>query len=83
MKIEEIANEREIAKETVVKHLMEAGKKGKELDWSIFVSPDNEQKILAIYKKREEPRLSELKEALPEEYTYEEIRAALIKNGKL
>ncbi|KAB8125782.1 DNA helicase RecQ [Gracilibacillus oryzae] len=81
--IGEIADNREIGENTVLQHLMQAVKEGKELDWSRIISADVEQNVMAVYEEVEEPRLKVLKEALPEEYSYEEIRCALIKNGKM
>ncbi|MFC4402801.1 DNA helicase RecQ [Gracilibacillus xinjiangensis] len=80
--INEIANTRKIAENTVFQHLMQAGKEGMDLDWSRLVSEETEDQVMAVYDEVEEPGLKILKEKLPEEYSYEVIRAALIKNGK-
>ncbi|SER89364.1 ATP-dependent DNA helicase RecQ [Gracilibacillus ureilyticus] len=82
LEIKEISDKRGIAETTVFQHLMQAVKEGHELDWSRLISEELENEVLSAYEQAEEPGLKLLKETLPEEYTYEEIRAALIKNGK-
>ncbi|WP_117149605.1 DNA helicase RecQ [Paraliobacillus zengyii] len=76
----EIANKREIKEQTVSSHLFQAYQHGMELDWSLFFSEDEEMAVLDAHEQIEEPKLKALKDSLDESYSYEIIRAVLIKN---
>ncbi|WP_407269182.1 DNA helicase RecQ [Radiobacillus sp. PE A8.2] len=76
-----IAAERSITERTVLTHLLKAGKEGQPLDWSLFFNEEEEQTIIEARTDSDEQKLKPLKEALPEGYTYDMIRAVLVKNG--
>jgi ATP-dependent DNA helicase RecQ len=79
--IKEIAAIREMTTITVESHLFKAFQDGYPIAWDIFFTPEEEAVILTAREQVDEPKLKPLKEALPEEYDYTKIKAALVKNG--
>ncbi|MGM8366521.1 DNA helicase RecQ [Virgibacillus sp. W0181] len=75
-----IASIRNIQQQTIEDHLFKAFKEGYPIVWEIFFTDAEEQQILEVYKSMDEQRLSPIKEALPETFTYTKIKAVLIKN---
>lgn len=56
-------------------------KRGKTVDWSRFIDdPAKEEKILKAIDQVGLERLRPIKEILPEEISYEDIRIIIIKN---
>ncbi|WP_457577189.1 helix-turn-helix domain-containing protein, partial [Desulfomarina sp.] len=71
--IQEIAKERELVPTTIQRHLAKCVELGK-IDIEQLMPPEKIQIITDAMKKTESSLLSEVKEALGEEYSYEEIR---------
>jgi len=77
--IVEIASKRELNELTIENHLIYCAKLGYEINFSEFVSPQNEELIVKTYKKIGGDKLKPIKEALPPNVTYSEIKFALCK----
>lgn len=75
--VKEIAAERDLSKTTIEEHLILCAKSGLEINYTDFVSPEHEELIINTYKKIGGDKLKPIKEALPEEITYTEIKFAL------
>ncbi len=80
LSLEEIAKERELTVGTILKHLEKCHNNGQIVDWSRFIDSDKEEKILSVIKEIRAGRLRPIKEALPEDISYEDIRIVIIKN---
>lgn len=80
--IQEIAAIRNLKEQTIETHIFQAFEKGFNLNWSLFFNGQEEDEILTIHEEVNAPGLKELKEALPEDYTYRKIKAVLVKNEK-
>ncbi|MDE5412737.1 DNA helicase RecQ [Alkalihalobacterium chitinilyticum] len=72
--VKEIAAERECTEETILSHLEKCVDEGKNIDLRQFVNEHHEQLIEEAIEKIGAERLKPLKESLPEEVTYFEIR---------
>lgn len=75
-KIEEIALERNLTANTIENHLSHFVGIG-ELDISLFVTDSKLSEITAYFKKVENKSLTAAKEALGDDYSYQEIRMVL------
>ncbi len=76
----EIAKERGLTAQTVENHLFKAVKEGNELDWNLFFNSDTEALILQEHSQLDEKKLKPLKDRLPDEISYSEIKAVLVKH---
>jgi ATP-dependent DNA helicase RecQ len=76
--IAEIAKERGLGTTTVENHLTDCAKLGWEINCRDFVSEEKERLIIAAYKKIGGEKLKPIKEALPPDITYTEIKFALM-----
>jgi len=75
MSIENIAQTRKLTKGTIVSHLCEAIQQGDKIDISSLVSVENQIKIKAVITDLGiVERLTPIKEKLPSEITFDEIR---------
>lgn len=72
--LEQIMKIRELAKSTVLTHLVEAIQEGIDLDISPFVSVDNRVAIEAAIAEVGAEKLTPIKEKLPPHISFEEIR---------
>lgn len=77
--LKEISDERGLSVKTVEDHLIYCAKLGFEINYSDFVSPDNEKLIIDVYKDMGGDKLKPVKDALPPNITYTEIKFALCK----
>jgi len=77
--LKEIAQQRNLAENTIINHLGRCEKEGKTIDWSRFIDPEKENKILGVIEKVGKERLKPIKEALPGEISYEDIRLVICK----
>lgn len=75
--IDEIAKERGLATTTVENHLADCVKLGYKINYRDFVTENNERLIIEVYKEIGGNKLKPIKEALPPEITYTEIKFAL------
>ena len=77
----EIAHKRGYTINTIIKHLERCEENGQVLDWTRFIDdPSKEEKVLTAIDKAGLERLRSIKEILPEEISYEDIRIIIIKN---
>ncbi len=75
--IDEISHVRGLSPNTVESHLCDCARLGYEIDYRDFVSQEREKLILDAYEKVGGNRLKPIKEALPPEISYTEIKFAL------
>lgn len=75
--IDVIAKERSLSLVTIEGHLTDCAKLGYEINYRDFVSEENEKLIIKTYKEIGGDKLKPIKEALPPEITYTEIKFAL------
>lgn len=75
--IEEIAKERNLSPTTIENHLADYVKLGFEINIRDFVSEEKEKLIIKTYKEIGIDKLKPIKEALPSEISYTEIKFAL------
>lgn len=75
--IDEIAKERGLSTITVEGHLADCAKLGYEINYRDFVSEKNEMLIIKVYKEIGGDKLKPIKEALPPEISYTEIKFTL------
>lgn len=77
----QIAKKRDFTPNTIIKHLEKCEERGNRVDWSRFIDdPNKEKKILSAIDEIGLERLRPIKEALPEEISYEDIKIVIIKN---
>lgn len=80
LSLEEIANERELTVGTILRHLEKCHNNGQTVEWSRLVDSNKEEKILSVINEIGSERLKPIKDALPDDISYEDIRIAIIKN---
>ncbi|MBM7580949.1 DNA helicase RecQ [Jeotgalibacillus terrae] len=78
--ITEIAKLRALTGQTIERHLQKAYEEGHPLDFSNWFTEETEKLILTTRDQMETPGLKPLKESLPEEISYTQIKMALVKN---
>lgn len=78
--IKDIAVIRELSQQTIESHIFKATKEGYPVAWGIFFTDDEELAVLAAREKIDDPKLKQLKDNLPEGYSYTKIKAVLVKN---
>jgi len=77
--IADIASERALNELTIESHLVYCAKLGYKINFSEFVSQQHEELIINTYKEIGGDKLKPIKEALPPDITYTEIKFALCK----
>lgn len=81
LSLKEIAEKRALTINTIIEHLSKCAEKGQPVDWSRFIDDQNkEEKILFAINKIGYERLKPLKDMLPEDISYEDIRIVIAKN---
>lgn len=81
LSLSEIADKRGFTTNTIIEHLRKCQSFGQTVDWSRFIDdPNKEEKILDAIKVLGLEKLKPIKEALPEEISYEDIRLVIVKN---
>ena len=80
LSLEEIANKRDLTVGTILRHLEKSHNNGQIIDWSRFIDNNKEEKILAAIDEVGGERLRPIKEALPDDISYEDIKIAILKN---
>ena len=80
LSLEEIANERDLTVGTILRHLEKHHNNGQIVDWSRFLNSNKEEKVLSAIDKVGAERLKPIKEILPDDISYEDIRIVIIKN---
>ena len=74
MSIEDIANERGLTRVTIEGHLIDCLEKGMDLDLTKYVHTEYRDEILKVIHEIGTEKLKPIKEALPEEVSYFDIR---------
>ncbi|WP_096200690.1 DNA helicase RecQ [Bacillus sp. FJAT-45350] len=77
MSVEEIAKERGLSNTTIINHIIKCNNDGKEVDVKPLVKVEHIKLILDAIREVGAERLKPIKDALPEEVGYEEIRLVL------
>lgn len=81
LSLEEISDKRNYTVNTIINHLDRCNKNGKEVDWLRFIDqPEKEDKILEAIDKVGTEKLKMIKDELPENISYEDIRLIIVKN---
>ncbi|MDP4146355.1 MAG: DNA helicase RecQ [Bacillota bacterium] len=82
--IKEIAKERECTVQTIINHIAKFLDEGKSLDTTIkfdeLFDEEQEKLVLSVVEQVGAERLAPIKEKLPEGFTYDTIRAVILKN---
>jgi ATP-dependent DNA helicase RecQ len=76
----EIANERGVTMNTIIGHLIRCNQEEKIVDWSGFIEKEKEEEILRAIESEGLDALKPIKIALPETFTYEDIKIVIQKN---
>lgn len=80
--LEKIAKIRNFTPSTILEHLSKCEEKGKKVDWSRFIiDPKLEEDILEVIKRVGIEKLKPIKDELPEDVGYEDIKLVIIKNS--
>lgn len=72
--IEEIMEDRQYSRGTIIAHLAEAIQQGIDLDITRIISVERQEAIKQVINETGSDRLAPIKEKLPPDYTYDEIR---------
>ncbi len=72
--IEQIMQERQLARSTIITHLVEAIQEGNDLNLAPLLSEAKQATIKLLLNELGAERLAPIKERLPEDFTYDEIR---------
>ncbi|WYP24807.1 DNA helicase RecQ [Alkalihalobacillus sp. FSL W8-0930] len=75
--IQELVNERELSERTILNHLIRAESEGMELNLASLVPEDKREQILQTAERVGAEFLRPIKDELPENYTFEEIRLVI------
>jgi ATP-dependent DNA helicase RecQ len=76
----EIATTRNLSLSTIENHLLRAAQDGYEVDWNQFVTPEEEEQILAAARIAGVEKLRPIKDTLPDDISYFHIKITLFKN---
>ncbi|MBS4534880.1 DNA helicase RecQ [Clostridium sp. D2Q-14] len=81
--IEKISEIRNLKKDTILNHFVKCEEEGLNINWNHIVSPDIENKVLNVIDKVGSKYLKPIKEALPENITYYDIKCVIYKKNYL
>ncbi|AOY76592.1 DNA helicase RecQ [Clostridium formicaceticum] len=82
LSIEKIADKRTLKPATIIQHLKRCQENGLVVDWERFMcDAEKEKVVMEAVKKIGSQRLKPIKDALPEDISYEDIRIVIIKNA--
>lgn len=81
LSLKEIAQIRNYTESTIVQHLSKLQGQGKEIDWDRFIDEEKQAQILEVIKGTGINSLKVIKENLPEDYGYADIKLVIAKNG--
>lgn len=76
----EIAQIRKYTVSTIIQHLSKVEDAGKNVDWDKFIDKEKEEEILETIKNVGANGLKGIKEDLPDEYSYDDIKLVMVKN---
>lgn len=74
LSLEDIGRQRGLTRNTLIGHLASSMENGNLLDISSLVSKDKQQQIYSVIGQTGADKLAPIKEKLPEDFTYDEIR---------
>ena len=80
LSLSEIADKRNFSESTIAEHLSKCERDGKLVDWDRFIDRIKEEKILETINELGLEKLKPIKEALPDDFTYTDIKIAISKN---
>ncbi|MDD4569250.1 MAG: DNA helicase RecQ [Tepidanaerobacteraceae bacterium] len=80
LSLQEIAQQRNLTKNTIINHLAKCESEGKTIDWSRFIDPEKEKKIIQVIDKVGAERLRPIKDELSDDISYEDIRLVICKH---
>lgn len=81
LSLQEIAVKRNLTQGTIINHLKRCENSGRKVDWSRFIDdPEKEKEILTVIDKLGTERLKPIKEALPKDISYDDIKLIICKN---
>ncbi|MBZ2174691.1 DNA helicase RecQ [Schnuerera sp. xch1] len=79
--LQEIADKRGYTVSTIIRHLEKCIERGQMIDWSSFIDDSTkEERILKVIEEVGLQRLRLIKDMLPDDISYEDIRITIIKN---
>lgn len=78
--LEQIAKERKLKMVTVQDHIIRCAAEGYKVDWSLFIKPEHEEIILNAVNDIGSSKLKPIKEALPPQIDYMEIKSVICKH---
>lgn len=82
LSLKEISEKRNFTVNTIIEHLSRFEENGQTVDWSKFIDdPTKEETIISVINRIGLEKLKPIKEALPEDISYEDIRIVIAKNG--
>lgn len=81
LSLKEISERRNFTTNTIIEHLSKCEEQGQTVDWSKFLDdPVKEDKILSAINESGIEKLKPIKDLLPEDISYEDIRLVIAKN---
>ncbi|MFA6940505.1 MAG: DNA helicase RecQ [Clostridiaceae bacterium] len=80
MPLEQISKERNLKMLTVQDHIIRCAAEGYKVDWSLFIKPGHEEIILNAVNDIGSSKLKPIKEALPPQIDYMEIKSVICKH---
>ena len=81
MTFQQIEEFRSLKHDTIMLHFLKIMQLGLPVEFSDFVSKEDEQLVLQILQKNGSQKLKILKDLLPERITYYQIKFTMVKNG--
>ena len=78
--LDEIAKTRDLKPVTIQNHLVKAGEEGHTVDWNRLIPAEQEELIIAAIRELGTSLLRPIKEALPDEFGYDTIKAVIAKH---
>ncbi len=80
LSLEDIAKERSFTVSTIINHLVKCKEEGYNVNFDQFIDEEKESNILEVINKNGLESLRVIKDALPEDYTYDHINLCIAKN---
>lgn len=80
LSLQEIAEVRKFTVSTIIQHLSKVEASGEKIDWDKFINEEKEQQILETIKSVGTNGLKAIKEELPEDCSYDDIKLVIVKN---
>lgn len=81
LSLNEIAEKRELTVSTILNHLEKCEKDGREIEWERFIDDKKEKVILKVINDIGAEKLKPIKEALPNDFSYDDIKIVICRYG--